>query len=49
MRDDSAVMWGVRLSPAFRNVFTSTWVATAFQDVQPLLLSTEPAGQAQRS
>lgn len=42
-------MRGVRLSPAFRNVFTSTWVAAAFQDTQPILLSPEPARQAQHS
>lgn len=35
-------------NPAFRNVFTRTWATGAFQDGQPILLSHEPAHQAQR-
>lgn len=34
-------------NPAFRNVFTGTWAARAFQEGQPTLLSPEPARQAQ--
>lgn len=49
--DDSAAMWGGEAptlpNPAFHNVFTRTRAPGAFQDRQPILISPEPARQAQ--